>query len=223
MAGLHSHGLRGSHSAQTKGRVISWSHGYDPLVKVLTMGRDGAMRDAVIRAAGISTGSTVLDVGCGTGDLTIRAKRRAGREGQVYGIDPAEEMIANARRKAAAAGTEVNFQIGVIEALAFEAETFDAVLSSLMFHHLPSSLKVRGLAEIYRVLKPGGVLLVADMRRPTGVSGAVFKHLMMHGSLETGTEDLVPLMRHAGYTEFKTGHLNLPMLGFVRAVRPVSA
>lgn len=82
----------------TTGRTIRWASHYDMFVKLLTFNRDGTLRDETIRTAGIRAGMSVLDVGCGTGDLTQRAKKAAG-SGSVYGIDAATEMIAVAREK----------------------------------------------------------------------------------------------------------------------------
>ena len=81
------------------------------------------------------------------------------------GIDPGPEQIARARAKAARRHVPAEFQIGVIEQLPFPDQTFDVVLSTLMMHHLPASLKRQGLAEIARVLKPGGRLVIADFTR----------------------------------------------------------
>ena len=106
----------------------------------------------------------MLDVGCGTGTLALEVARRAGRAGRVVGVDPSTEQIARARSKAARHNVPIDFQIGVIEQLPFPDQTFDVVLSTLMMHHLPAPLKRQGLAEIARVLKPGGRLIIADFK-----------------------------------------------------------
>src|SRR5204863_5051830 len=125
------------------------------------------LRRTTVELAGIQPAERVLEVGCGTGDVAIAASERTGTGGAVYAIDPSPEMIAVARDKAARARRAVDFQVGVIEALAFPDASFDVVLSSLMMHHLPNDLKRRGLAEIARVLKPDGRLLIVDFKRPT--------------------------------------------------------
>jgi ubiquinone/menaquinone biosynthesis C-methylase UbiE len=158
----------------------------------------------------------VLEVGCGTGDVALAARVQAGPSGAVYGIDAAPEMIAVARAKAASMGVAVDFQVGLIESLAFPDACFDVVLSSLMMHHLPDDLKRQGLAEIARVLKPGGRLLILDAKRPTNGLARVLNTLLLHGALETGVQDLPPMLRAAGFTAIDTGETEFRMLGFVR-------
>ncbi|WP_052569148.1 class I SAM-dependent methyltransferase [Ktedonobacter racemifer] len=92
----------------------------------------------------------------------MEVARRVGRAGRVAGIDPGRQQIARARAKAARRDVPIEFQIGVIEQLAFPDQTFDVVFSTLMVHHLPAPLKRQGLAEIARVLKPRGRLVIAD-------------------------------------------------------------
>jgi ubiquinone/menaquinone biosynthesis C-methylase UbiE len=89
--------------------------------------------------AGLKSGDSVLDVGCGTGALAMAAKQRVGASGKVHGIDASPEMIARARKKANKRGSDVGFRTAVVEELPFPDETFDAVLSTLMLHHLPGA------------------------------------------------------------------------------------
>ena len=154
---------------ETKGAVINWGWRYDLMVSVVdlvTLGRLRQIRRLVLDVAELSPGASVLDVGCGTGTLALEAYQRVGPAGRVVGIDPGPRQIDRARTKAARRGVEVHFQIGAIERLPFTDASFDAVLSTLMMHHLPDDLKRVGLAEIARVLKPGGRLLVADADHP---------------------------------------------------------
>lgn len=114
------------------------------------------LRQKTVELARIHPGEMVLDVGCGTGTLLMDVARRVGRAGRVVGIDPSHQQIIRARAKAARRNVPIEFQIGVIEHLTFPDQTFDVVFSTLMMHHLPPPLKRQGLAEIARVLKPGG-------------------------------------------------------------------
>jgi ubiquinone/menaquinone biosynthesis C-methylase UbiE len=212
----------------TSGNTIRWAYAYDFIVRVLTLNRESALREETLRLAGIERGASVLDVGCGTGSLTLRAKALAGSEGQVYGIDAAPEMIARARRKAQAAGAQVTFQVGVIEALYFADGTFDRVLSSLMMHHLPGALKGQGLAEVYRVLKPGGQLLIVDFDASVPRRGwAGLHHRLSHAQHDThagqDTEvGLQQLVRSAGFADVTGGHLRSLPVAYVRGTRGVA-
>jgi demethylmenaquinone methyltransferase/2-methoxy-6-polyprenyl-1,4-benzoquinol methylase/phosphoethanolamine N-methyltransferase len=200
----------------TRGRLIRWAKYYDASVSLLMLGRRAQLRQTTVALAGIRSGDTVLEVGCGTGDVALAARGLAGPAGTVAGIDPAPEMIAVARAKAARQGAAVNFQIGVIEALAFPDASFDVVLSSLMMHHLPEDLKRQGLAEIARVLKPGGRLLIVDVKRPTGYLERIVPAIMLHAGLTTGIQGLPPFLRAAGFSDIELGETGFAALGYVR-------
>lgn len=205
--------------AQTEGRLIRWAPYYDLVVNITTLGQARCLRRMTVDHALIKPGDSVLDVGCGTGEVTLLAKTRA-NDGKVYGIDPAPEMIAVARKKAARRELEIDFRVGVIESLPFADASMDVVTSSLMMHHLPDDLKVRGLAEIYRVLKPGGRLLIADFMRPTG---SFFNHLFIaftrHQGLESGVEDLQKPLKDAGFSQITKLEEKILIVGFVRAIK----
>lgn len=201
---------------ETKGSVIHWAPWYDTLTAILGLGQVGALRERTLALARIAPGEAVLDVGCGTGDLTRRAARAAGASGKVIGIDPSAEMIEVARRKAAEAALELDYRLGAVEALALPDGTLDVVLSTLMMHHLPEELKRAGLAEIRRVLRPGGRLVIVDILRPTSAPGKLAAALLMHGGMKTGVQDLSPRLEEAGLTVVETGALGFG-LGFVRA------
>ena len=218
MAHHHSHSI--GQPAQTEGRLIRWASYYDLSVNLITLGQSWRLRKMTVEHALIKPGDSVLDVGCGTGAVTLMAKARAGKDGHVYGIDPAPEMIAVARSKAARKGLEIDYRLGVIELLPFPDASMDVVTSSLMVHHLPDDLKVRGLAEIYRVLKPGGCLLVFDFMRPTkSFLNQFLIALTMHHGLNFGIEDLPKMLDETGFSQSKKLDEKFLFFGFVRAIK----
>lgn len=146
---------------ETRGMSLNWAAPfYDRWCKGIGLG--DAFRAETLRHAALEPGERVLDVGCGTGVLTRRAALAVGPTGLVAGIDPAPKMVALARANAAREGSRIAFRLGVIERLPFDDRSFDVALASLMIHHLPPDVKREGLREVYRVLKPGGRLVVAD-------------------------------------------------------------
>lgn len=205
MATTHSSGTTTQNT--THGFVLNWGWSYDALTKVLSpimfRGSERSVRQLTADVAQFATGEHVLDVGCGTGTFTVLAKERVGETGSVCGVDPAPRQLASARRKAAARGLAIDFQPGVIEQLPCPDRAFDAVVSSLMMHHLPDDLKFRGLAEIARVLKPGGRLLVVDMNGPVG-------------PWKSRLSDLPALMRDAGFADAELLATRFRGLGIVR-------
>jgi ubiquinone/menaquinone biosynthesis C-methylase UbiE len=192
---------RDKQAVHTTGRVIHWAWFYDLLLKIVTLGRERQFRSRIITAARLELGQQVLDVGCGTGTLAVAAAEQVGTEGRVHGIDPAPEMIARARAKATKAAAAVEFEVGVVESLAFPDESMDVVLSSLMFHHLPDNLKPAGLAEIRRVLTPGGRLVLIDFGNPHRLVGQA--QVAGFGTVTTarlGPRFLFSLIAEAGST-----------------------
>jgi ubiquinone/menaquinone biosynthesis C-methylase UbiE len=146
---------------ETRGMTLNWAAPfYDRWCPMIGLGR--SFRVETLRHAALQSGERVLEVGCGTGVLTRLAAEAVGPTGRAIGIDPAFRMIALARENAARMGSQADFRLAAIENLPFNNESFDGVLASLMIHHLPPDVKRAGLREVYRVLRPGGRLVVAD-------------------------------------------------------------
>jgi ubiquinone/menaquinone biosynthesis C-methylase UbiE len=107
----------------------------------------------------------VLDLGCGTGTLTILTKQRH-PESEVVGLDGDPKILEIARAKAQKAGIDIAFQEGMAFQLPYPDGSFDRVLCSLVLHHLTTENKRRTLKEVYRVLRYGGEFHVADFGKP---------------------------------------------------------
>src|SRR6266487_2213536 len=197
-------------ATETKGLILNGGWRYDLMGwfhdTFSFRGNWHELRQKAANLAYIQPGEQVLDVGCGTGTLAIEVARRVGRAGRVAGVDPGIQQIARARSKAARRNLPIDFQIGVIEHLPFSDQTFDVVLSTLMMHHLPDSLKRQGLAEIARVLKPGGRLVIADFKRKQERQGLAVR---FHAG-GSGMQDLATMVSNAGFEHLEMEGMRPP-------------
>lgn len=109
----------------------------------------------------IRKGDSILDIGSGAGFDLYVACQKVGEEGRVSGIDLTPEMVRKAQRNLEDAPCQVDIRVASSEALPFEADTFDVVTSNGVLNLSP--LKEKTFSEIYRVLKPGGQLQLADI------------------------------------------------------------
>ncbi|MFZ2631181.1 MAG: methyltransferase domain-containing protein [Desulfosalsimonadaceae bacterium] len=165
-------------SIPTRGRTLDYAAGvYDFFESILLLGKQTEYDQKIVQLLDLKPSDKVLDLGCGTGVLCrmIGDQLDAQSGGSVTGIDAAGNMIKVARKKRGA--ENIRFEAMAAENLGFENERFDAVVSSLFFHHVPLDLKEKALSEAYRVLKPGGRLVIADMHRPTTMMGAIVSHI----------------------------------------------
>lgn len=127
--------------------------------------RESIFKAKMVELARIEKGHRVLDLGCGTATLTILIKKmHPGAE--VVGVDGDPEVLEIARSKAAGAGTDITFDRGMAYQLPYPDNSFDRVLSSLMFHHLIRENKYKAMREVLRVLRPGGEFHLADLGKP---------------------------------------------------------
>jgi ubiquinone/menaquinone biosynthesis C-methylase UbiE len=208
---------------ETKGLILNGGWRYDLTVwfcdTLWFRGQVRQLRQRTVTLARIQPGDVVLDVGCGTGTLAMEVARCVGRAGRVVGVDPGIEQITRARSKATRRNVPIEFQSGVIEQLPFPDQTFDAVLSTLMMHHLPHPLKCQGLAEIARVLKPGGRLVIADFKHKKERQGQAARFHAGGSSMQ----ELAALVKEAGFPQVETEEMRLlrfsafPGAGFVWA------
>lgn len=136
---------------------------YDPLVRFTT--RELSFKSRLLDQARIGGTARILDVGCGTGTLLLLARRRS-KSLLAIGLDGDMNVLKIARSKAHRQVAQLALVQALCFGIPFADNAFDHVLSSLMLHHLTRSEKVRTLQEVFRVLRPGGELHVADWGRP---------------------------------------------------------
>ena len=99
---------------ETRGQTIPWASIYDGLVWLVSFGKVQAIRKDTVALLHFKSGDTVLDVGCGTGDLALEIQTILGDNGKIYGIDASPKMIEVANRKAARISAGTSFQVGLI-------------------------------------------------------------------------------------------------------------
>jgi len=167
---------------------------YDRGIALLTRGAVGAAYD---RLAGyVQPGHRVLDIGCGTGALTLRVALRGA---QVVGIDVNPQMLEMARRQIEAAGLSDQVelrQLGVAELDKDAPAGYDAALSGLCFSELTDDERRYALAQTWRLLKPGGLLLLADETTPQDWLRRIV-HLLLRLPLAAITYLLTQTTTHA--------------------------
>jgi ubiquinone/menaquinone biosynthesis C-methylase UbiE len=186
---------------------------YDSYMNKITLGRERALRDLTVTMSGVKPGDSVLEIGCGTGSLTLAAKRRAGSSGRVVGIDVIPGMVEYSRNKAAQIGEEVTFQTGNINEIPFPADQFDVVMCSFMIFHMSEAVRRKGIAEIFRVLKPQGRLLILDMALPARPIPRALARMLMGDMFQHDLKELVPLMEASGFSRVEIAPVNFSVFG----------
>lgn len=164
--------------------------GYDTANTVLSAGIHHLWRKAVVKWSGARLGQRVLDCATGTGDLALEFKNAVGPSGEVVGTDFCAEMLSFAPAKALKRGLDVKFEQADVTQLPYETASFQ--IASISFGIRNVQEPIKGLSELARVVKPGGVVMVLEFGQPTvpGVQSAYnfysAKVLPFIGGLITG-------------------------------------
>jgi len=149
---------------------------YDVGIRILTLGSVDKAYDRL--TSHVKRGQRVLDIGCGTGALTLRAAQKGA---EVKGIDVNSQMLEIAKKRIAEAKLEQTVELcetGVAELADEEVESYDVVMSGLCFSELTQNELIYSLKEVKRILKPGGILLVADEVMPQSIPKRIFHWLI---------------------------------------------
>ncbi len=184
---------------QTIARFNRWSETYDKgrINPWLAHGQT-----KVLDALQLKAHDHLLDVGCGTGWAVLEAARLP--VGLACGIDLSPGMVARAREKAHGL-SNVEFRVADAEAIPYPAESFDAVISTNSFHHYSDPLKA--LAEIHRVLRHEGQLIIFDSNRAGCLWVWIWDRMLRifeRGHVQYYTDrELFSLISKAGYTKVK--------------------
>lgn len=186
---------------------------YDSYMRNITFGRERLLRDATVRMAQVKPGDCVLEVGCGTGTLTLAMKKQVGPIGKAFGIDLIPGMIAASQRKAADANEEITFQEGSIDAIPFPDNQFDVVMCSFMIFHMSGETRKKGIQDIFRTLKPNGRLFVLDLDLPVQPFQRTIAKLLLGFMFEHKMEELLPLMKEAGFADLELVPVPFRVLG----------
>ncbi|GAA5058621.1 SAM-dependent methyltransferase [Thermocatellispora tengchongensis] len=202
------------------GGVIDHPRAYEIFSVLGYAGRRREVFARLATIAGLRAGHRVLDVGCGTGYLSRLISPAAGHDGGVTGVDPSPKMIEYARERAPA---NCEYIVGEGQALDLPDSAFDLVISTLAVHHIPEDGRAAAVREMFRVLRPGGRLLIAEYRPPSSrlgrlIAGALTGPAMRHDL----RHDLIGWVTDAGFRIDATGDLR-PSLTYVRAIKPAPA
>jgi len=190
---------------------------YDALSRLLGVKR---VHEALIAQAELADCRRILEIGCGTGNLIIRAKR-AHPDLEAVGCDPDPLALERAQRKL----TGIRFERGYAQRLPYADGEFDRVPSSMMLHHLYDDAKAAAAAEVFRVLRPSGRLYLVDIGGDMTTDHGLLARLIRRSPHAAGNlGDAIPrLLRAAGFDCVEVATHRQRIVGrltYYRATRP---
>lgn len=186
---------------------------YDPIVRLMGLDRS---RDVLIEQAAVRPAHDVLEIGCGTGTLTVRVKRLH-PDARVVGLDPDPKALGIAREKSERAGVTVELDRGFSDRMPYPDSSFDRVLSSYMFHHLSQDAKTSTLREVHRVLRPGGSLHLVDFAGSAAKGGFLMRLFHADEAMADNASDrLIQRLRETGFAGSECVKQERRLLGQVR-------
>jgi demethylmenaquinone methyltransferase / 2-methoxy-6-polyprenyl-1,4-benzoquinol methylase len=216
---------------------------YDRLNGLISLGRDRRWRETAIELAGVAPGSTVVDLGCGTGDFILAALPKLAGRGRVFGIDLSPNMIDIARLKVASARSEVPIELrtGNAESTGLSDACADVVTMGWVVRNLGD--RPKAYAEILRVLKPGGRFVSLEVSRPesalaragfsvylravmpvmiglTGGDRGAYRYLADSTERFLGPRELAAELESAGFRDVSFRPLMGGAMAIHRAVKP---
>jgi ubiquinone/menaquinone biosynthesis C-methylase UbiE len=194
-------------------------------VNAVTM-RQGRWRPLLVERVRAQRASRILDLGCGTGAMSI-ALGRALPGVTVIGVDGDPDVLTRARAKALSVGVELELHEALAEQLPLPDASVDCVVSTLVFHHLAAKVKRGALTEAHRVLVPGGRLLICDVGRAQDpIMRAAFFLVQLLDGFSTTRENvsgkLPQIVEEAGFHDvvvlrrFRTGGGTLELIDATR-------
>lgn len=152
---------------------------YDLFTRVMSLGMDDLWRRWAISHVNVEPGMRILDMGAGTGELTFKVAAMLGTSGEIIGLDPCIAMLREAQRKlqgprAVRFKVPITFVQGSAETLPFESDSFDMVVTAFTIRNLDDINM--GMGEAFRVLRPGGGIMILEMTRPSeGFLGNLYR------------------------------------------------
>jgi ubiquinone/menaquinone biosynthesis C-methylase UbiE len=163
----------------------------------------GRMRRGLLARMGDLNNKRILDVGSGTGTMSVLVKQ-AFPGAQVVGLDGDPQILEIARSKAESLGLEIQFDQGMSFELPYPEHSFDVVLTSMMLHHLTLEDKQQTAREMYRVLRPGGKLFGADFAAPRSPFGKALRPITRRFErVAENVDGLLPgMFREAGFSDY---------------------